>query len=155
MKSLANLMITSSVARYRGDDESDNLFCMIYVKFTRCSKGSFSKAFVDRSQCFGLQTFFWVLRSGLIYYWPFRYLTQNLVTRLSFGSGSAQAAPPLLPLLTLLFRGLASVSLHPYLRSTSSSPSKIIYFNSFKLTGTPSPTRKWIHSVTQGIIYPL
>ena len=32
----------------------------------------------------------------------FGCLTQELVTRLNFGSASTQAAPPLLPLLTLL-----------------------------------------------------
>ncbi len=34
--------------------------------------------------------------------WSFSLLTQELVARLNFGSASAQAAPPLLPVLTTM-----------------------------------------------------
>jgi hypothetical protein len=45
-------------------------------------------------------------------------LTQGLVTRLNFGSPSAQAAPPLLPLLTLLLTFCPGAAQGPQSRFT-------------------------------------
>jgi hypothetical protein len=48
----------------------------------------------------------------------FCWLTQELVTRLNFGSASAQVAPPLLPLLTLLLTFCPGAAQGPQSRFT-------------------------------------